>query len=115
MNEDVKNFLSEITALLKKHFKEFSIEILLETPKSLKVNIYLAKDIFIAIRYNLRNERTDFALIHNSQRIFGYDNLKEWHYHPYENPSEHIPRDKPSLDKIITDIKKIYEGVRHHA
>jgi hypothetical protein len=59
-----------------------------------------------------------FGLIHNNQRIFGYDNLKEWHFHPYESPSEHILCDKPSIDKIISDIKVVYNAItkkrRHH-
>ena len=54
----------------------------------------------------------DFALIQNSKRIFGYDNLKEWHYHPYENPSEHILCDKPSIGKIISDMRKVCESIK---
>ncbi len=115
MNENVKDFLSEVTTLLKRHFKEFNIEVLIETQKSLKTNIHLAQNLFIAVRYNSRNERMDFALIYNDKRIFGYDNLKEWHCHPYENPSDHIPCDKPSIEKIIIDIKRIYEVVKNHA
>lgn len=115
MNEDAKSFLAEITSLLKIHFEDFNFEVIFKTQKSLKINVHLALNIFVAIRYNSRNGRMDFALIHNDKRIFGYDNLKEWHYHPYENPSEHIPCIKPTLEKIIMDIKKIYELVRSHA
>lgn len=114
----VDAFLSEITASLKKHFIEYKFEFLLKTPKSLKSNIYLDENLYIAVRYNARNERIDFALIQNNQRIFGYDNLKECHYHPYENPSKHSPCDKPSIDKIISDIKAIYATIKggsgHH-
>ncbi|MBI5749819.1 MAG: hypothetical protein HZA00_11915 [Nitrospinae bacterium] len=105
LNIDV--FLQQIKASLGKHFIEYRIEFIFKTPKSLKANIYLDKNLFISVRYNIRNERVDFALIQNNQRIFGYDNLKEWHCHPYERPSEHIPCNKPSIDKIISDIKSI--------
>ena len=44
--------------------------------------------------------------------FFGYDNLKEWHYHPYKNPSEHISCDKPSTDKILYEIKKVFEAAK---
>ncbi|MEW6417775.1 MAG: hypothetical protein AB1480_06605 [Nitrospirota bacterium] len=108
---NVDSFLSEIKTSLKNYFTESRIEFILKTPKSLKANIHLDENFFIAVRYNARNERTDFALIHNNQRIFGYDNLKEWHFHPYENPSGHIPCEKPSIDKIISDIKIIYDTI----
>ncbi len=115
---NVEAFLSEITSSLRKHFTEYKIEFLLRTPKSLKCNIYFVASLFIAVRYNARNERIDFALIQNNQRIFGYDNLKEWHCHPYENPSAHIPCDKPSIDKIISDIRVICTAIKgsggHH-
>jgi hypothetical protein len=76
---------------------------------SLKVNIHLETNNFISIRYNARNGRMDFALISNNQRIFGYDNLKTWHYHPYEDPLSHVPCDPPSIDKILSDTKKCWE------
>jgi hypothetical protein len=104
---DVEAFLSQLTASLEKNFAEYRIEPLFKTPKSFKANIYLENDLFIAVRYNARNERTDFALIRNNQRIFGYDNLKEWHCHPSKSPEKHIPCDKPSIDKIISDIQRV--------
>ncbi len=54
----------------------------------------------------------DFALVHNNQRIFGYDNLKQWHYHPFEDPNEHIICDKPAIDKIFSDIRNVCEKVK---
>ena len=104
-NVDV--FLSELKNSLKKHFTKYRFEILLNTPRSIKANIHLYENLLIAVRYNARNERMDFALIQNNQRIFGYDNLKEWHYHPVENPDDHIPCEKPSIDEIISKIKKV--------
>jgi hypothetical protein len=112
-NLTVDALLSGIKTSLKNHFTEYRIEFLIRTPKSLKANIYLDKNIFISLRYNARNERIDFALIKDNQRIFGYDNLKEWHYHPYERPSNHIQCNKPSIDKIFSDIKRAYEDTVH--
>ena len=106
-NVDV--FLSEIKNSLKKHFTKYRFEFLIKTPRSLKTNIHLGENFFIAVRYNARNERMDFALIQDNQRIFGYDNLKEWHYHPVETPEDHIPCEKPSIDEIISKIKEVSE------
>lgn len=106
---NVDDFLSDINSSVEKHFSKYRFEILLNTPRSLKANIHIAENLFIAVRYNARNERMDFALIHNKQRIFGYDNLKEWHYHPVENPEGHIPCEKPSIDEVISKIKEVNE------
>ncbi len=108
---DVEAFLFKLTASLESNFTKYTIEHVFKTPKSLKANVYLEKDIFIAVRYNARNERTDFALIKNGQRIFGYDNLKKWHYHPHEEPAKHISCAKPSIDKIISDIQKVVKSL----
>src|SRR6266446_8239104 len=51
--------------------------------------------------------RTDFALIRNEQRIFGYDNLGGWHRHPAEDPRSHIPCDKPSVEQVFHYIKSL--------
>lgn len=102
----VNAFLSEVETSLKKHFTNYKIEFLLRTPKSLKANIHLIENLFIALRHNSRNERIDIALIQGNKRIFGYDNLKQWHCHPLENPDKHVPCDKPSVDKVFSDIGK---------
>lgn len=104
---DVEAFLSQLRSSLEKNFTGYRIEPIFKTPKSFKANVYLGNDLFIAVRYNARNERTDFALIRNDKRIFGYDNLKEWHYHPFEEPENHIPCEKPSIARIISEIQKI--------
>jgi hypothetical protein len=30
-------------------------------------------------------------------------------FYPYESPEEHIPCDKPSIEKLLTEIKQICE------
>ena len=102
-------FLEDVQKSLEKHFSEYRIEFLIKTPKSLKAKVYLPDEYFIALRYNARNGRLDVALIKDEQRIFGCDNLKRWHFHPYENPLEHIHCDPPTVERIISDVKKYYE------
>lgn len=111
-NLNVEAFLTDVKIHLKKYFIKSRIEFFIKAPKSLKANIHLDEKYFIAVRYNARNGRMDFALIQDNKRIFGYDNLKEWHYHPYKTSSEHIPCDKPSIDKIFFEIKKVYETTK---
>ncbi|NOX20148.1 MAG: hypothetical protein GXO99_02640 [Nitrospirae bacterium] len=108
----VESFFKEVIASIEKHFSDYQLEILFKTPKSLKANIHFGQNLFIAVRYNARNERIDFALIYKNQRVFGYDNLKEWHYHPFNNPSIHIPCKEPSIDRIISEIKEICSKIK---
>ena len=103
------DFLDKVEKALKENLSEYRIEFLIKTTRSLKARVYLEKNYFIDIRHNSRNDRIDVALIKDNQRIFGYDNLKRWHYHPYKNPSEHIHCDPPSIDKIMSDTKKYYK------
>ena len=105
----MQQFLDDIDKSLEKNFAEYRIEFLLKTPKSLKARVYLDDNCFISLRYNARNNRVDVALIKDNQRIFGYDNLKQWHFHPYKTPSEHIPCDPLSIEQMISDTKKYYE------
>lgn len=105
----MEKFLKNLENSLKIYFPGYSIDYLIQSLQSLKARIQLEGDYFIAVRYNARNSRTDVALVSNNQRIFGYDNLKKWHFHPYENPSMHVPCEPPSMEKIISDTKKYYE------
>ena len=105
----METFLKNLKKSLKKNFSGYRIEYLIKTLQSLKANIYLEESYFIAVRYNARNGRVDIALICDNQRIFGYDNLKVWHLHPYEDPSRHDPCEPPPMDKILSDTKKYYE------
>jgi len=73
----------------------------------LKIRVGLSEKTFINIFYNPKNDRTDFALIRNEQRIFGYDNLGGWHRHPAEDPRSHIPCDKPSVEQVFQEMKSL--------
>jgi hypothetical protein len=105
----VEVFIRRIEIALKQNFSVFEIEKIFQTPKSFKANIHLSESIFIAVRYNARNERIDFALIKDNRRVFGYDNLKRWHQHPIKNPEDHVNCVKPSIEKIIRDVKEAYD------
>jgi hypothetical protein len=71
------------------------------------VNVILKKGVFIAVRYNARNGRKDFALIEDDKRVFGYDNLKNWHHHPFHCPESHIKCEEPSIKKAFMEIQAI--------
>ena len=105
---DVNAFLLDLKEALAKTFPQARLDILLRTSKSLKLNIFIENTVFISVRYNSRNGRKDFALVSERKRVFGYDNLKEWHFHPKEDPNNHIPCDEPSTDQILLEMKNVY-------
>jgi len=55
----------------------------------LKIRAYLINDSFIDMTYNQETGKTTFAQIRENRRIFGADNKKAWHWHPYEDPQRH--------------------------
>lgn len=73
----------------------------------LKMRINLKDRTFIDIFYNPHNDRTDFALIHNHQRIFGYDNLGGWQRHAVEDPETHTSCTAPPIDRVFQEMKEI--------
>jgi len=107
----ISEFVAELETSVAKYFSSFRFIVLLQTSNSYKAHIILSEDGLISARYNARNERTDLALIHNQQRIFGYDNLKLWHFHPYSDPSQHIACSKPTIDQVIAEMKAVVEKI----
>ena len=75
----------------------------------LKIRVELSDTTFIDIFYNPKNDRTDFALIRDNQRIFGYDNLDGWHRHSIADPRTHTPCDEPVFDQVFQEMKAIFD------
>jgi hypothetical protein len=88
-------------------FSEASLAINEKRKYLLKIRLELGERTFIDIFYNPKNDRSDLALIHNSQRIFGYDNLGGWHHHPAEEAKSHIPCDEPSIGQVFQEMKSL--------
>jgi len=104
---NVDEFQAEVAKQRDRFFPQTPIEPLKRLSNYIQLRIKLSEDLFIAVRYNAQNGRQDFALIHKGKRIFGYDNLKSWHYHPFDEPDEHINCPKPSISKIFKEMKKL--------
>ncbi len=102
-------FLAGVESALQTQRLSCRVEVLILSAKSLKVNLHFGERLFLAVRFNARNGRIDFALIRNEKRIYGCDNLGSWHYHPYENPAQHIPCEPPTIDSFIQDLHALLE------
>ncbi|MFH0729395.1 MAG: hypothetical protein V2B19_24035 [Pseudomonadota bacterium] len=67
---------------------------------------------FIDIYFNAENGRSDFSPIWAGKRVFGYDNLTHWHYHPVDNPSLHVTCNQPPLRQILEEMAATVQLLR---
>ena len=106
---DVRLNLSRFEDQIRQEAKAFFPEALLSVVERgkyrLKIRIELDAQALIDIFYNPRNSRTDFALIHHNQRVFGYDNLGGWHRHSLEAPDTHTACDEPSVRQVFQEMQ----------
>lgn len=101
-------FYNQVIGQRDRFFLEARIDILELLPNEyLKLRVRISEEFFISIRFNVRNNRQDLALINEGRRIFGYDNLKSWHCHPLTDPTKHVPCRKPSIVKVFREMSEI--------
>lgn len=99
------DFSKDIIETLSRYDFIKGIDILLLDEPVLKVRAVLNGSIFIDMFYNAETHKYSFALIRDNTRIFGADNLRRWHLHPFENPDEHIESDPVSLEYFLNMIR----------
>ena len=62
------------------------------TDFTLSLRLSIRSDLFVQLFWGKWSDSLYFALIEGDRRIFGIDREGgEWHMHPYDHPSEHIP------------------------
>ena len=108
---DIEHKLSQFEDRVRQEvvaiFPEASFRVVERQRYLLKIRVGVDEETFIDIFYNPKNDRTDFALIQNSQRILGYDNLGGWHRHPAEDPASHIPCHEPPLGQVFQEMRDL--------
>lgn len=77
------------------------LEILLLDEPVAKIKAEVVDNIFINIFYNAETLKLSFSLINGNRRIFGADNLMNWHMHPFENPELHVETAAVSLADFL--------------
>jgi len=45
------------------------------------------------------------------ERVYGVDNLRSWHYHPFQAVEQHLPCPEPSVDEVFEKIKGIVRAL----
>jgi hypothetical protein len=82
------------------------VELLLLEEPILKCRVYLGSSIFIAVFFNAETIKTSFALIKEGQRIFGADNTRGWHLHPFGNADSHFACEAMSFAAFLDHVEK---------
>jgi len=110
---DINSFLNELLHELSQldfiDRVDFHLEII-----TIKGRVFLKKELyFLEIYYNEQTGTTAFALIENRKRIWGidYDNVREWHEHPIENPEIHKAITSKSISEVLKELQKIYDSL----
>jgi len=67
-----------------------SYEVVDVTESTVKIKIYVQKDLYVQLYSNLSKVKLNLTLIHGNKRIYGEDSEGGIrHIHPFENPDEH--------------------------
>ncbi len=111
MYENIDNFIEELKALSHEYLPESEIETIYKRTGKVSLRIVITTYFFIDVYANIESNRYDFSLIKDNERIFGYDNLETWHYHPLNKQNVHIVIEEPTLSQIFYETAKVINAL----
>lgn len=76
-----------------------------------KGRVFLDKNYFLQVYFNVRTETTAFALIKEEKRKWGidFDSIRGWHLHPVENPDDHLVIEPKTIEEIIDHLAESWD------
>ncbi len=107
----IYHFLNQIRDVANKFFPDANIDCKIVRSTHLYLRIIIDKDTLIDIYFNPDTGRKDLSLIYKKERIYGFDNLRGWHYHPYKEPSKHISCEEPNAEDVLREMRKIIKDL----
>ncbi len=110
--QELDNFLIRLQKEARRHWKDIPVAVLNRRVNFLKARIAIEERLFIDVYYNAMNGRLSFALILEGERVFGYDKVKTWHRHPFEDPSQHIPCAEPAFEQLFSEMAKVISTIK---
>lgn len=105
--QKLDDFLIRLQTEARQRWKDVPVVVLNRRVNFLKARIAVEKRLLIDVYYNAMNGRLSFALIFEGERVFGYDKVKTWHRHPFEDPSRHVPCAEPALEQIFAEVAEV--------
>ncbi|OFV88816.1 MAG: hypothetical protein A3J75_06725 [Acidobacteria bacterium RBG_16_68_9] len=99
--DDRDTFEAAFRAAVAAVLPSATVEVVARTIVAIKLRVDLDEDRFMDVFFNERNRRTDLVLIERGRRVFGYDNLGDWHCHPLAVPDRHEACAEPTLEDFV--------------
>jgi len=88
------------------------MDVLEQTLSLVKIRLYISPDLFVQVYRNDRYQTTNFALIHNGQRLYARDELDgNWHRHTHHAPEEHDTsregKKAVEISEFLDEVEKV--------
>ncbi len=109
---NIEQFEIKLRSALAHHLPK--AQIVLERQRSVLIQgrIVIDDGLFLNVYFNALTSKTIYALIHDEQRVMGYDNYRFWHFHPFGSPDQHLPCDEPSVDTAIAAVASAVNAIQ---
>lgn len=109
---NIELFETKLRSALARHLPK--AQIMLERQRSVLIQgrIVINDGLFLSVYFNALTSKTSYALIHNGQRVMGYDNYRFWHFHPFGSPDQHLPCEEPSVDTAIAAVASAVNAIQ---
>jgi hypothetical protein len=99
--DDCDAFEAAFRAAVAAVLPSATVEVVTRTIVAIKLRVDVDDARFIDVFFNQRNRRTDLSVIDGGRRVFGYDNLGNWHCHPIAAPDRHEACSQPELEDFL--------------
>lgn len=104
-------FYQALVAAVNAYFPRSVVTVVTTRGVTLTCKAEIDADTFIFVYFSALTGKTSYALVHNEQRMAGFDNYRFWHYHPVEAPNQHIPCAEPALEEVLATLAKAYRDL----
>ena len=112
MYDSVEAFLHELEELKQELFPIARLEIVYSRFNKASIRMLIDANFLVNMYFYAENGRCDLPLIKAGRRIFGYDNLGKWHYHPVDNPADHVNCDASAMRQVLEEMAAIMQSQR---
>lgn len=103
----LRNFKDSLLSAFNHHFPDVTVDLIEKRGIIVEARARITEKVFIEVYFNSLTDKKSFSLIKDSQRIFGYDNYKYWHIHPFEDATKHIPCEEPSIEAVVKETRQV--------
>jgi hypothetical protein len=100
-------FKQQVVAAIAKYLPHLRFSFEERRGVELRCRVEVDDHTLIDVYHSAVTSKTSYALVKGGGRIFGYDNFRGWHVHPYTNPDAHLACQEPTPDQVFREIKEI--------